>query len=913
MGTNYNNIKKNELKSIHDEFSFAKQMQIASRNDLWRNKKALWTILSTACDDAAKQCYIKINNMVSDIADVDTCNIHSLKSLAKSVDAEFLTKDLREDYDNDILELINLFSVPKEYILNSNIILHEAVNDNLFGYLTLKSLSIPEDTVPIDLIYNIKLSGNHLKHIFERNLIPLSRTLENLIYEDLKDLQVKDLKNSETILTFLNSLSSAEQNTSEGFRLSTINLIKSLTLEKILDVIISFKEDEDLKIYTNQSLIIKDKNGNEKINYFYLLINIIKQNYYNKNNNVYLDPTYYDKEKNQIFNLTKLIFNIIGSIFNKDKLYLDEFVGYHFFYTILSKISNDTLKSNYLFNKNLKTYVSNPSKQNEMTKDEFIAELTSFIPYNKANEFINDNLIIKYRKEFIDFVACVSKLNKVLKYKNKTDKDLIEYNVLKINFPDFYQNNNFNNILYGSDGILYSLTKSYIDECINIRKIRENLKNLIQQYTFIGTKRIATDLLYDFFIKNYSKKESVGYFSINETEDDRNFEEVKRSINDLLYGSGASDEQLNGDDKFEINIIEYYDQTKYLNIESDLPYTTIESTIVDYENTLSTYLDENYLITSSYVQKPIYSTSYAPCSLFVSDYNEKFWANNIITLNTISRVIEFNEEDYINFYSSYVPDINIVSLNTFKTDYINEDLIPLLNNIWDTFALSSVSNEDLNTDEGILYKEYIGNSLGKNKFINNANTTFPTIAPLNSIENLIECKKYDDENLIFLAKNYYANVISKIKIATKKILNMYNKDGIPSNGWKRSYITFHGYSNCYESSNNKLQYSIKSSEKYKNNGPFIYSKLQDYFYEYYLSGSVDLNEFLKEYDLPDSISGIYDYYLNGNGRFKIFFDNDLKISKYNIVQYDEDLYENCFTLFKKKLGDADNICRKVIL
>ena len=162
MNYDYQTIKKNELRSNNDEFSFSKEMRIASRNDLWRNKTALWTILSGICDDAAKECFIKINNMVSEIADVDTCNIHSLKSIAKSVDAEFLTKDIKENYDNDILELINMFSVPKEYILNSNVILHESVNDNLFGYLTLKSLTIPENTVSIDLLYNIKL--NRKKH-----------------------------------------------------------------------------------------------------------------------------------------------------------------------------------------------------------------------------------------------------------------------------------------------------------------------------------------------------------------------------------------------------------------------------------------------------------------------------------------------------------------------------------------------------------------------------------------------------------------------------------------------------------------------------------------------------------------------------------------------------------------------------
>ena len=63
MIKNYNKIKENELRNIHDEFSFSREVQTAVKSELWRDKTALWTILSGACDDAAKQCYIKINNM----------------------------------------------------------------------------------------------------------------------------------------------------------------------------------------------------------------------------------------------------------------------------------------------------------------------------------------------------------------------------------------------------------------------------------------------------------------------------------------------------------------------------------------------------------------------------------------------------------------------------------------------------------------------------------------------------------------------------------------------------------------------------------------------------------------------------------------------------------------------------------
>ena len=107
---NYNEFKFNELRGPDTEFNFAEIMQQASVNEKWRNKEGLWTLLSAACNEAALKCYEKFNTIIKDTADVETCNIHSLKSMAKSVNAEFLVNDISEDYDNEIMELIEKFS-----------------------------------------------------------------------------------------------------------------------------------------------------------------------------------------------------------------------------------------------------------------------------------------------------------------------------------------------------------------------------------------------------------------------------------------------------------------------------------------------------------------------------------------------------------------------------------------------------------------------------------------------------------------------------------------------------------------------------------------------------------------------------------------------------------------------------------
>ena len=469
MAFNYQISKQNELKSIHDDFSFSEQMRIASRNELWRNKEALWTIISGICDDTAKECYSKIQNMVSEIADVETCNIHALKSIAKSVDAEFLTKDLREDYDSDILNLINLFSVQREILLNTNVYLHNDVTDKSFGYLTLKSINLsPIDKVSIDLLYDIKRNINHLKILFRTNIILLRYHLNNLLYYDLPDLPLKALIDNNYKFVSIKTknltmipiyLSDSEHNVINGlnsdgtifgddsfqiygyFNLNklddidstitglynnlpvfsfnsedkcfisanindnimsamfdknfnsesqqwditkydsikfnedvtfyflnedcntietlqdltleqlleydnVIEILRDLTLEQILDFIDKYENNKSLEKYREQKLIIDNE-----INYYYLLINIIKQNYYRDKLDLFMLTSYLDTDTNKVIDLSNLIFKIIGTLFTNDDIYFDKYVGFHFFNTLRLKIENDKLKSNYKFDK----------------------------------------------------------------------------------------------------------------------------------------------------------------------------------------------------------------------------------------------------------------------------------------------------------------------------------------------------------------------------------------------------------------------------------------------------------------------------------------------------------------------------------------------------------------------------------
>ena len=75
----FEQFRNTELKSKYSDFNLDEILKTASNNDYWKDKQALWTIISGACNDAGKQFYITLREYIQNIADIDTCNIHTLK------------------------------------------------------------------------------------------------------------------------------------------------------------------------------------------------------------------------------------------------------------------------------------------------------------------------------------------------------------------------------------------------------------------------------------------------------------------------------------------------------------------------------------------------------------------------------------------------------------------------------------------------------------------------------------------------------------------------------------------------------------------------------------------------------------------------------------------------------------------
>ena len=873
---NYNN----ELKSIYDNWNFAQTMQDLSRNPMWKSKYGLWTFLSGACNDAASKCYIHINKFAQELIDIDTCNVHALKSIAESVDLGYLCKNIQIDsLPNEIQKLIDLLSIPKHYLLYRNDILTENANELMYGLIAKRAAKIDINEVTLDLIIDTLKNIDHIKNILEMNFISSNLTLKDLLKSKLKFICDESITAEDSNKIYNKILNFKLNYIFENIR----NLIKN--------------ENTTLIKYKQQKLILGQKRIESEniydINYFYILYNVIKQNLYNAEYDFMLVTTYTDPDTNENIDLTWLFTQIINIISTDNENYIEHFICYHFSNLILSMIKNDKLKklffykNQHFFNSNIAPIEFNFSEDLPV-HDQFKAILNNYdINEIEAEEILNPtyaqnstltiNTNVNY--ELIQFAVYIKFINNFI----DKDEDKFEFNVLKFNFPEFIEWNPDKPTKYDYENIsnkIFPIAKKLTDLTLNISNIRKQIKDSIQYYNFVGTKKIASNVLADYFLNNFSNISS-----------NISGEEIDLSLSSLLTEKS----------QFSIDIEEYYDNTQYLNISSELG-NIVKPIISHYEDNPHYFIDANNMIASALMPSPVYENSYIPCSNFINEYNDQFWNNSSINL-----------ENYINFYEQFVPELQTTTFENNKEKFVSDVLDPLFNKIWSMFALSGYNSDD-NSEINKIYKQYIGTDEGANKFLNIENKYFPTIAPIQNIDGLIKISEYEKLNIVFLSKIYYTNVFSAIFKNTPKLLAMNDKNGIPTTGWKSQFSSFHGYTSFYEYSLNKLN-NETPNKIFDVDGPWSYSILQKTILLHSLN--------LKEYDynyLTQHISkndDLYkDLYLNGacvsgtnisSSGIVHGLDYLKIIEKFKINKIETDYYNNVFTHFIDKNINETNI------
>ena len=133
----FENLRQTETASVYSDFNFAQNLREISQAEHWKDKRAFWTLLSGACNDAGREFYEKIREFVENIADVDMCTSKALKSMAESINASYLTDFIKIDYPPQLQRLIDIFSISKSNLLRQYNKLHEDALAHKYGMINI--------------------------------------------------------------------------------------------------------------------------------------------------------------------------------------------------------------------------------------------------------------------------------------------------------------------------------------------------------------------------------------------------------------------------------------------------------------------------------------------------------------------------------------------------------------------------------------------------------------------------------------------------------------------------------------------------------------------------------------------------------------------------------------------------------
>lgn len=582
---------------------------------------------------------------IKNLADIDTCNIHTLKSIAKSVDAEYLTDFIKETYPTQLINLINLLSIKKSILFDNFHVLNMSAIGPIVGNIDLRSTDLLPSKYYLSIINNIAKNIDKIIPLFEVNKLPYieeNLPIDNIEYslcsmfdeDQLQSLFGFDKTNVKPYFYYIISEDKQQY-------IRTKKTIAELTLYDLIQTIkyfISQNQNTTNNVWFNVSRLPKSyfeesdfndsnfKNLNSItkeqkeelincINPFHILMQVFKGYLFNYNIKTFFQTMYIEKNTNVLINLTDLYCSIIETMQVYDENYINDFITFHFYGLFYDMIINQSLAKDW----NGTNFIA---KSGDYTYDEFCDLVKSYVTPEERDECIKK--IIYYKKTHVDFIQYLSIINNILnRPSNSEDKSDIQfnYNILDFNCENPVVNSKEYRRLLGLDNsgnvdenktdYILMIAREFTDICLQISYARENIKGLIQQYSFIGTNKIIKDIVREYFIKNFSNRFDWRYVSDNITKiseltslsasskrliDENNILHYDDTVNNSNININI--ETLNGlsiekPQFFDVDLVEYYDNTQYFNIYADLP-----SCIVGYQVSGQIEESSSYVTTS---------------------------------------------------------------------------------------------------------------------------------------------------------------------------------------------------------------------------------------------------------------------------------------------------------------------------
>ena len=436
--------------------------------------------------------------------------------------------------------------------------------------------------------------------------------------------------------------------------------------------------------------------------------------------------------------------------------------------------------------------------------------------------------------------------------------------------------------------IIDEVTHTLRNICIRASYQRETLKTIAQKHAMIGSTHAIEKLISEYILRSYTKKEDWRLYvepsGLSKTNDINNLYALEQSLPHI--------KSIN--DKFSVDVIEYWDTTEYMNISAASPYVrgiTGYTTVIE----TTSYLDLSGNIVTGTVsaEVPVYGEGL--CGYVVTGGNARYWEGEslatsiLMSEHTSGEVREFYENVGLSPELSTSFEFQKYLWDMYATSGLNRlAVIPELTGVrtpeYSATAPSAVPASGWlvpQTSLSDMHWKYMGVVSGDMPPANIKNQLYPTIAPQPFIWNLVE-KVFDD------FPNILRTLLFSEQSTAKNLSAQIDASGNLVDSWKYFNHEYIGYQTAYEEANN-LDFNENMNIDIDRDGPFSYDALSALIY----NGDLfeQYNHIKKDFALSATMPRI-DHQLEA-------FSGDIVDLKEKVVySYSFDSFDNHYALYK---------------
>lgn len=261
--------------------------------------------------------------------------------------------------------------------------------------------------------------------------------------------------------------------------------------------------------------------------------------------------------------------------------------------------------------------------------------------------------------------------------------------------------------------------------CIKILLLRENLKSITQKNAILGTQKIIEKMLTEYVIREFSNVEDLGFYVPTKTES----EVLAIGVNNDPFRSWSKFLNNIGDlgSLLNIEVVEYYDTTEYLNIApTSIPFKT--QLVPIYESYSEPYLTVSGQI--AYKDPVNRITGYNEVETSEpakGEGNTRYWEADLSEEDSDSILALFRRLEIID----ETDDLDVLMQFLDRVYDIHSP------NDWTEFGATDFTSA---ADLAGMQKKYSGTTgeLATSPWTNDKAQDYPTIAPVPFMWNLVE-------------------------------------------------------------------------------------------------------------------------------------------------------------------------------